>query len=185
MKSFAVKGFIALLVVMNLILFAEVCRLKSGPPPAPVDVTSYIGHPTLPDVVVIDDDGNSYRLREAPGNELPTMMVFFSSSDCPNCFSEKTLWAEVATTGTARVMGVAVSASQAEFREWVSYMDFAIPLYLDTTFCIFDSMDFKVTPLKVLVKGDGEVVWADPPRLSKPEQQAFWRDFNHAVKTYF
>ncbi|MFZ5980885.1 MAG: TlpA family protein disulfide reductase [Candidatus Zixiibacteriota bacterium] len=179
------KGLIAVLFVINLLLLAEVYRLKSGPAPLLVDISSYIEQPELPEVPVADSSGKLVNLCEVVARDMPTLMVFFSSSDCPNCFSEKSLWSEVSDETATRVVGVAVSSSGPEFWQWVSYMDFPIPIYLDTTYAIFDSMQFRVTPLKVLVKENGDLMWADPPRLSKPEQMLFWREFNYAIEEYF
>jgi len=185
MNANVTKALMAVLIVMNLLLFVQVYRLKSGTGPALVDISSYIGRPELPDVAIADRDGNTVKLRALVAEDEPTLMVFFSSSDCPNCFSEKSLWSQVSAETAAHVVGIAVSASAHEFWRWVSHMDFSIPIYLDTTFSVFDSMRFRVTPLKELIREGGDLVWAYPPRLSEPEQASFWRDFRHAIEIHF
>jgi len=186
MKSFGVKALIIVLVVMNLLLCYEICRIKSDSSPVLVDAAMYTGRPTIPlGVVVSDRNDMKLEMRKLLAPDKPTMFVFFSTSDCPNCFSEQKLWAKANATGKAHFVGIAVSASRLEFWNWAASMEVSIPLYIDTTFSIFDSMKFEITPLKVLVNGKGKVLWADPPRLSKVEQKAFWRDFNHALEEYF
>ncbi|MBI5869254.1 MAG: hypothetical protein HZB43_13370 [candidate division Zixibacteria bacterium] len=75
-----------------------------------------------------------------------------------------------------------MSPSQSEFWRWETKVPIPVETYLDTTFGLTDSMAFRVTPLKLLVTSTGNVLWADPPRLTAQDQAAFWEDLSNALK---
>jgi peroxiredoxin len=176
-------GFAAMFLI-NLILAFELYQTKLAVSHPLADISLYIDNPVLPNVTLSNREGGEFDFTELAGEYSPTVLVFFSPSDCPNCFAEKVIWAELVQRGKARVYGIAVSADSREFWLWASRSRIPVDVYLDTTFAIFDSMQFKVTPLKVLLDDEGRPVWADPPRLSVQEQEQFWEDFDNAIARF-
>jgi peroxiredoxin len=176
-------GF-AVMVLVNLILAFELYQTRRAVSHPLADISLYVDNPVLPAVTLSDIEGGEFVFPDLAAGYSPTVLIFFSPSDCPNCFGEKDIWAELQQRGQARVYGIAVSADSREFWLWAARSRIPIDIFLDTTFAVFDSMQFKVTPLKVLLDDEGRPVWADPPRLSVQEQEQFWEDFDNAIARF-
>ena len=173
-------ALIVLLLILNGALVYRILSSsrRSHPVPEPLE---YIARVDLPDVELVDRDGQPQTVRELAAQEPLTLLIVFSPSDCPPCLEEKNLCGEVARLDIVAVYGIGISPSPEEFWEWESRMDIPVDVYLDTTFAFMDSMGFRVTPLKLLISAAGTVLWVDPPRLSPAEVAAFWEDLSRVV----
>ena len=179
-----VKIVIGLLVAVNLALLAKIYVDRSNAKRNLYDVSSYLGQDRLPNVLVTDRNGKGYYLPELTKSDKPTMVVFFTPSDCPNCLDEKIIWEELINEYDINVVAVSSSPDKQEFWQWESFTKIPVPLYLDTTYAAVDSMYLETTPLKVLFNKNNTAVWADPPRLDEHTQKEFYKDLEYAIKTY-
>ncbi|MDX9858829.1 MAG: redoxin family protein [candidate division Zixibacteria bacterium] len=172
---------IAVLAVANIALIVQLKHARESAVAVIAPADTYVGAIRLPDMTVVDRDGDSVSLREIAARHGHTMFVFFAPSDCPPCFSESELWNEVVRRGDAAVYGVGTHTNAPEFFQWVDNTEWGIQAYLDTTGWLEREMNFRVTPLKVLVDSTARIQWADPPRSPGEERERFWRDLGYAV----
>lgn len=176
------KVIIMLLVVLNASLMYQNWRLKTTTEIHIVEPSEYVGELTIPDLRVADTAGRSVSLAELAAGQPNCFFVFYSPSDCPSCFNEKTFWTEIAERTEIPVIGVASNASSTELWAWNRNNQIPIVTYVDTTFAVHDSMRFKVMPLKLLVNSYGKILWADPARIEPKEQRAFWGDLTYVMR---
>jgi hypothetical protein len=174
------KGVISGLLILNIILIFQVLHLKQSPSilsSSAISVDDYMKRPKVPNVTVLDSSGQANPILNLLDSLNPVMFVFFSPSDCPSCFEERRLWSAVNRSGLVRVYGIACHADPVEFWNWVRQTGFEIPLFLDTSYVIIDSMSFRTTPLKTLVDQQGRVLWCDLPRIDNQSIRQFWKEF--------
>lgn len=176
--SFAI---IAVLAVANIALIVQLNLARESAVAVIAPAEMYVAPIQLPDMLVQDCNGESASLRKIAARHGHTMFVFFAPSDCPPCFSESELWNEVVRRGGAAVYGVGMHTNAPEFFQWVDNTEWGIQAYLDTTGWLEREMNFRVTPLKVLVDSTARIQWADPPRSPGEERERFWRDLGYAV----
>ncbi len=186
MKSQISRYRIALLiaVVLNIALAAELYRSKylANPVDRSVLTRAHIrGNRSLPNVNVIGREGVICSAHSLLVDTQPTMIVFFSSNDCPDCFSEKELWAEIAAESGIDVKAIAFSPGSVEFWVWESITGIPLDVYLDTTYIIHDAMALNSTPLKVLFTPDGEAVWADPTRRGRAAARLYEEELAYVL----
>ena len=182
MKPIWYKLVIAILLAFNVLLLYQNHQLKAEGSRQLVDSKMYVRQLQLPDVPVVDRDNHPASLLDLVKGNSHTMLVFFSPSDCPPCFSEKELWEQIPGRGNMPVYGIATSPDSRELWQWVENTEIPIEVYLDTTFAIEDLMEFQHTPLKVLVDSVGTVIWADPPREPGPTRESFWKELTNAME---
>lgn len=181
MNSRTLWSALIVLVAVNLLLFGRLLISSRQAGRIEPDLTGYIGRPSLPEIDLIAEDGSTVSLPSLVRGGPPTCLIFFSSSDCPTCFDDRRLWTDIPERTGARVFGVACSSDVAEFRRWEAQTGFGVEVYLDTTFRVLDTMNFRLTPLKVLFDRSGRPVWVDPPRITPEEQNHFWEDLTYAL----
>lgn len=186
MKSQIHRYRIALLiaVVLNISLAVELYRSKymTDPIDSSVLTRAHIrGDRLLPNVNLIGRGGRVRSAHSLLSDNQPTLIVFFSSNDCPDCFTEKELWAKIAAGSGLTVKAIAFSPSSEEFWVWDSITRIPLDVYLDTTFVIYDVMALTSTPLKVLFTPDGEAVWADPTRRGRAAARMYEEELAYVL----
>lgn len=182
MKPLWYKLIIVILLIFNALLLYQNYGLKAESSRQLVDPKMYVRQLQLPDVPVVDRDNHPSSLSDLVKGNSHTMLVFFSPSDCPPCFSEKELWEQIPDRGNMPVYGIATSPDSRELWQWIDNSEILIEVYLDTTFAIEDLMEFQQTPLKVLVDSVGTVIWADPSREPGPARESFWKELANAME---
>jgi len=182
MKALWYKVIIAILLAFNLLLLYQNHQLKVEGSRRLHRPEMYVRQLQLPGVSVTDRDNHPASLIDLVEANPHTMLVFFSPSDCPPCFNEKELWEQIPIRGNVPIYGIATSPDSRELWQWVDNSGIPIKVYLDTTFAIEEVMQFRQTPLKVLVNSFGKVVWADPPREPGSARDAFWKELADAME---
>lgn len=182
MKALWYKIIIFILIVFNVLLVYQNHRLKAKNSFPLVNPKMYVRQLNLHDAKVINRNNQPVSLLELAKKNVHTLFVFFSPSDCPACFGEKELWAQVPKRANIPVYGIATHPVSRELWQWVDNNEIPIPVYLDTTFAIEDVMDFQITPLKILTDSAGRVIWADPPRQPGSQRESFWEVLSHALE---
>lgn len=180
MKTIWYKVIIIILLGLNAALLYQNHQIKAAPTNSRIGPEAYVGRLQLPDYPVTDQGGYPTDLLTLAGNSEHTMFIFFSPSDCPSCFDERHLWGQITDRTQLPVVGIATSPDSRELWQWVDNMEMPIDIYLDTTFVIEHTMEFQMTPLKLLVNSSGTIVWADPPREPGSAREHFWEDLENA-----
>jgi peroxiredoxin len=182
MKSIWYQLVIIILAAFNVLLLYQNHQLKAGGAPPLARPELYAGQLQIPPVPVIDRDNSVVSLSDLVGQSEFTVLVFFSPSDCPPCFSEKDLWGQIPKRCGIPVFGIASNPDPRELWQWVGNTGIPIEVYLDSSLIVESMMDFARTPLKALVDSTGTILWADPPRLEPAERESFWRDLSNAME---
>lgn len=182
MKIVWYKIIIVMLVLLNLALLYQNRKLKSSTDPQIIPPGEFLARLKLPDVFVISGEDQSISLVKIAARQAYTVFIFYSPSDCPNCFGEKTLWEAIPKKSGIPVVGIASNSDVEELRTWNRNMGINLDTYVDTTFAIVDSMLFQNMPIKLLVDSSGAVLWADPARLERWQQDEFWIELEYVVR---
>ena len=182
MKTIWYKVIIVILLGFNMALLYQNHQIKAGSINSLISPNVYLDRLQLPDYQVTDRRGHSTGLLTLAGNSEHTMFIFFSPSDCPSCFNERYLWGQISDRIQLPVIGIASSPDSRELWQWVTNMEMPIDVYLDTTFAIEHTMEFQMTPLKVLVNSTGAIIWADPPREPGSAREHFWEELGNAIR---
>ena len=170
-----------LLIVLNMLLVYQNISLKRAS--VKQDSPSAPQERYIPDLTLFNLKGEEVNLREIVIREQskPTLLVFFSPTDCGACLSERTIWEKVAQENMAKVLTVASHPDLGELKTWLESADFRLPVLFDSTESAIEKLGIAATPLKVLTAPSGRVIWTDPARLTPEEQRNFWRDFGQAL----
>lgn len=170
-----------LLIVLNLLLVYQNFSLKRAL--IKQDSPSAHRESHIPDLTLFSLNGEEVNLREIVTGEQskPTLLVFFSPTDCGACLSERTIWEKVAQENMAKVLAIASHPDLGELKTWLKSADFSLPVLFDSTESAIEKLGIVATPLKVLTAPSGRVIWTDPARLTPEEKRNFWRDFGQAL----
>lgn len=120
----------------------------------------------------------------ATGREEPlsfdsekTLLILLSPGDCPNCLRERDVWGELSRghgPSGLRVVGVLLRSSPSEALTFARAFQFPFPLYLDRENRLRRATELPtLTPFKILVNSEGEVLLADGPNGNAAAQAAF------------
>lgn len=180
MKSRWIYVLTVLLVAANIALLAQVRHLRGSAYAVIAPPEVYVNSDRLPEVTVLSRMGKQAPLLELVSGNEHTLIVLFSPSDCPPCFSESEVWEAVPDRASISVYGVGMHVNADEFFQWVDNSGFGMDTYLDTS-GMLAQMGWRVSPLKVLVDSTGRILWADPPREPGPARVRFWRDLSYAI----
>lgn len=183
MKSKSLYVIIFFLVILNLILLFRGRNLNKKPFLQNTDISLYTKQKSLPSVKVVNRAGFITSIERLIDTSGLTLLIFFTPSDCPSCFSEKELWKRVKESGLARTAAIACNSDPKEFWKWVDATGFDIPIYLDSTFASIDTLNLSTTPMKILVNNSGDIVWADPPRLDPYAVRSFFDELSYYIET--
>lgn len=117
-------------------------------------------------------------LREASGSRKApyTLIVLFSTGDCPMCLRESSIWDELDKHAPERlsVVGIVDQTSSIEAEQFASGAHISFPILLDTASQLRKALNISYTPAKILINMNGLVLFADHPNQTD-EQQAVFR----------
>jgi hypothetical protein len=182
MKNIFYKISVAVLVILNGVLLVRTQHIKSEAVDDSPNIAEYINKTKLPNISILDRNGRLVKIYDLIKGKPQTMFIFFNPSDCPSCLEEKFLWGQIAERGLVRAIGLASNASSQEFWSWAEQERFPIEIYLDTSFALADSLQFRATPLKLLVDENGKIYWVDPLRIGPRAQKIFWKELSSALE---
>jgi peroxiredoxin len=112
------------------------------------------------------------RLLQNVSCSRPSMFVFFSPADCPECLKEVREWNALATEGVA-VMGIVANVSEAEARLFVRSLKIAFPVVHDRSGVLLEGCALKMLPVKVLLTPGGEVAMVSQSGQRPKDHQLF------------
>ncbi len=114
-----------------------------------------------------------------------TLVIFLSPGDCPNCLRERSVWEELNNAHDAaklRVVGVLVRSSIAEARTFAKAYQFPFPLYFADKNRVGQATPLpQLTPFKVLVNAQGDVLLADGPNANASTQKIFGQKVSESL----
>ena len=105
-----------------------------------------------------------------------TLFVFFSPTDCNYCLQESTTWQRLHADGqrlSLYVVGVMDHPDKTEAEQFLKQLAVTFPVFSDNTSSLKAKYRIGVTPEKVLVNSQGEILLISPRSETDDEKRAF------------
>lgn len=166
------SGCILLLLVSNGVLLWKHTKVRNDLRTATAKANAYPIE-ALMSKPMRTSNGDSITLSSL--NSRYVVLFVFTQMDCPPCLSELATLGQIGEArDDTKVYGLMSYANDDEARQTQKNFGFSFPLLQDPEGKILTSLHLPKTPWKIVVSvATKQVVYEDPPSMTKEEREAF------------